>query len=190
MAVTSTMLDLGTTAPDFDLPTVTGGRVALADLDAPVLLVAFLSNHCPYVKHVQDGFAALAAEYAGRGVATVAIASNDAEGYPDDAPEALAAQASRVGFDFPYAYDEDQSVALAYRAACTPDFFVFDRDRRLVYRGRMDDARPRTDSPVTGRDLRAALDAALDGREPLADQHPSMGCNVKWKPGNEPDYFG
>lgn len=191
MAVTSTMLELGTRAPDFDLPTVTGGRVRLADFAAaPALLVVFLSNHCPYVRHVEKGFAELAREYQERGVAVVAIASNDVEAYPDDAPEALAAQAQRAGFDFPYAYDESQEVALAYRAACTPDFYVFDGDRRLVYRGRMDEARPSSAAPVTGRDLRAALDATLEGRPVDPDQYPSTGCNVKWKPGNEPDYFG
>lgn len=191
MAVTSTMLELGTRAPDFDLPTVTGGRVRSADFaGAPALLVVFLSNHCPYVRHVEKGFAELAREYQERGVAVVAIASNDVEAYPDDAPEALAAQAQRAGFDFPYAYDESQEVARAYRAACTPDFYVFDREQRLVYRGRMDEARPSTDAPVTGRDLRAALDATLEGRPVDSEQLPSMGCSIKWKPGNEPDYMG
>jgi peroxiredoxin len=189
MAVISTMLPLGTKAPDFDLPTAAGGRVDLSDFaDASVLLVVFLSNHCPYVKHIQTGLGDLARDYAPRGVATVGIASNDIGMYPDDAPDRLAAQARQAGFDFPYAVDETQQVARAYRAACTPDFFVFDADRALVYRGRMDAARPGNDEPVNGNELRAALDAALEGRT-LDDQQPSMGCNVKWKPGNEPDYY-
>lgn len=187
MAVTSTMLDLGTPAPDFALPEVTDDTtVSLADVaDAPVLLVAFLCRHCPYVKHVQEEFARLATAYQARGIAVIAIGSNDPAVSPDDTPEGLAAQKREVGFTFPYLFDGDQQVATAYGAACTPDFFVFDADRRLAYRGRMDASRPDRGEP-TGEDLRAALDALLDGREVPADQAPSMGCSIKWSPGNEP----
>lgn len=189
--VASTMLPLGTAAPDFALPDVASGRtVRLAEVSGKkALLVMFLSRHCPYVKHVQAEVAALAREYAGKGAAVVGIAANDAEKYPDDAPASLAAQAKEAGFGFPYLYDESQAVAKAYRAACTPDFFLFDAGGRLAYRGQLDDSRPGNGKPVTGRDLRAALDAVLAGRAPAADQRPSAGCNVKWKPGNEPDYF-
>ncbi|MGH8895613.1 MAG: thioredoxin family protein [Egibacteraceae bacterium] len=187
MAISSTMLPLGTCAPDFTLRATDGSTVALGDFaDAPALLVMFICNHCPYVKHVQDGLAALAAEYQRRGVGVVGICSNDAGAYPDDAPAELARQAERVGFTFGYLIDETQAVAKAYRAACTPDFFVFDADRTLVYRGQMDDSRPRNSQPVTGRDLRAALDAVLAGEPVPADQHPSIGCGIKWKPGNAP----
>jgi peroxiredoxin len=188
VAATSRMLDLGTPAPPFALTEVTGeGTITLEDLnDAPVLLVAFICSHCPYVIHVQDQFAELAREYGGRGVAVVGISANDPEISPSDTPEGLAEQKRTVGFDFPYLFDADQSVAAAYGAVCTPDFFVFDAARTLVYRGRMDDSRPTSDTPVTGADLRAALDAALAGDEPSTDQHPSMGCSIKWSPGNEP----
>jgi len=188
VAATSRMLELGTTAPPFALTEVTGdGTITLEDLnDAPVLLVAFICSHCPYVIHVQDGFAALAREYGEKGVAVVGISANDPAISPSDTPEGLAEQKRTVGFDFPYLFDADQSVAKAYGAVCTPDFFVFDAARTLVYRGRMDDSRPTGDTPVTGADLRAALDAALDGEEPPTDQHPSMGCSIKWSPGNEP----
>lgn len=184
----STMLELGTPAPPFALPEVTTDeQVSLLDLDdAPVLLVAFLCTHCPYVIHVQDAFAELAREYGQRGVAVVGIASNDPEVSPSDTPEALAEQKRTVGFDFPYLFDADQSVAKAYTAACTPDLFVFDAARTLVYRGRMDASRPGSEVPVTGEDLRAALDAALAGDAPSSDQWPSMGCSIKWAPGNEP----
>lgn len=187
MAATSTMLELGTQAHDFALPEVTDGTtVSLSDLDgSDALVVAFLSRHCPYVKHVQEAFAALADDYLERGARFVGICSNDAESYPDDAPEKLAEQKREVGFAFPYLFDASQEVAKAYRAACTPDFFVFDRDRRLVYRGQMDGSRPGGDEP-TGRDLRAALDAVLAGQTPPGDQYPSMGCSIKWRPGNEP----
>lgn len=190
MALTpSTMLELGTKAPDFDLPNVSGGRVKLADLaDKPVLLVAFICNHCPYVKHIREGFASLAKEYQAKGVAVVAISSNDVAGYPDDSPEKMAEEARLAGYTFPYLYDETQEVAKAYRAACTPDLYVFDKDRRLVYRGQLDDSRPGNGVPVTGADLRAALDAALASKPPLATQKPSIGCNIKWKPGNQPSY--
>jgi peroxiredoxin len=187
MAVTSAMLPLGTPAPSFALPAVDGATVSSADLaDAPALLVMFLSRHCPYVKHVQAELGRLGAEYAERGVAIVAICSNDAQRYPDDAPEGLARQAAEAGFTFPYLVDATQEVARAYGAACTPDFFLFDAERRLVYRGQMDDSRPSSDVPVTGEDLRAALDAVLAGDPVPGEQLPSMGCGIKWKPGNEP----
>jgi peroxiredoxin len=189
--VPSTMLPLGTKAPDFALPEVTTQRtVRLADFAGKkALLVMFLSRHCPYVKHVQAELAKLARDHATRDLAIVAVGSNDAEKYPDDAPASLAAQAKEVGFTFPYLYDADQSVAKAYRAACTPDFFVFDQDRALAYRGQLDESRPGNEKPVTGRDLRAALEAVLGGKPAPDQQRPSAGCNIKWKPGNEPDYF-
>jgi peroxiredoxin len=191
VTVASTMLPLGTTAPDFSLPDATTGEtVSLADLDgALVVLVMFISNHCPYVRHVADELGRLGSDYASRGVSIVAIGSNDIERYPDDAPEHMAAFAAAHDFTFPYLRDDSQEVALAYRAACTPDFYVFDADRKLVYRGQLDGARPSNDLPVDGRDLRAALDAALSGAPVAEQQSPSMGCNIKWKPGNEPVYF-
>lgn len=189
----STMLPLGTTAPDFSLPdTVTGKTVALRDFaGAPALLVIFLCNHCPYVKHLRAALAALAREYQARGVAIVGISANDVASYPEDSPGKMAEEARAAGYTFPYLYDETQAVAKAYRAACTPDFFLFDAQRRLVYRGQFDDSRPRGESaaPVTGRDLRAALDAVLAGQPVPPDQKPSLGCNIKWKPGNEPEYW-
>ena len=186
----STMLELGTTAPDFSLPDVVTGRmVSAADAGGRPLLVMFICRHCPYVKHVQQQLAALGADYDARGVAIVAISSNDAGTHPDDRPESLKAMARELGFTFPLCHDESQAVAKAYAAACTPDFFLFDRDRRLVYRGQLDDSRPSNGTPVTGSDLRAALDDVLAGRAPAADQKPSMGCNIKWKRGNEPQYF-
>lgn len=191
MVVTpSTMLLLGTRAPDFRLPDAEGNTVALHDFqDAPALLVIFMCNHCPYVKHVRQGLARLAREYRARGVAVLGISANDVETYPDDNLQMMAEEVKRAGYTFPYLYDESQEVAKAYRAACTPDFFLFDKDRRLVYRGQMDDSRPGSPIPVTGADLRGALDAVLEGQSVRAEQKPSMGCNIKWKPGNEPDYF-
>lgn len=187
MAETSLMVPLGTPAPPFSLPDTEGQTVALDELrDAPALLVMFICNHCPFVKHVQDALAQLAEEYQRRGVAVVGINSNDAERYPDDAPERMREEASRVGYTFPYLHDETQEVAKAYGAACTPDFFVFDGDQRLVYRGQMDGSRPGNDTPVTGEHLRAALDAVLAGNAVPAEQQPSIGCSIKWKPGNEP----
>ncbi len=186
----STMLPLGTPAPQFRLPDPDDRVVSLDDsLDAPALLVAFICNHCPFVKHVQKEFSRLAREYQKRGVAVVAINSNDVSKYPDDSPPRMAEEAERVGYSFPYLYDETQEVAKAYRAACTPDFYVFDRERRLAYRGQMDDSRPQSAIPVSGADLRRALDAVLEGRPVPAQQKPSIGCNIKWRPGNEPDYF-
>jgi len=186
----SRMVALGSPAPDFALPDVVTGRtVRLADFaSAPALLVAFICNHCPYVKHVRAGFVAFAREYQPKGLAVVAISANDPAAYPEDAPEAMAREAKNAGFTFPYLYDETQAVARAYEAICTPDFFLFDRDRRLVYRGRFDASRPGSNVPVTGADLRAAVDALLAGRPVPAEQHPSMGCSIKWKPGNEPAY--
>jgi peroxiredoxin len=188
MAVESTMLSLGTPAPDFDLlDTVGGGRVKLADLnDKKALVVIFLCNHCPYVKHVQQGLVDFGNAYADRDVAIVAIGSNDADNYPDDGPEQLGAESRRLGYAFPVLYDETQQVAKAYTAACTPDFFVFGSDRSLVYRGRFDESRPNSGVPVTGNDLRLAVDAVLGDSDVATTQYPSMGCSIKWKPGNEP----
>jgi peroxiredoxin len=189
VATASTMLALLTPAPDFRLPDPSGHLVSLSDFSgAKSLLVMFLCNHCPYVKHVQTELAALASEYQARGVAVVGISSNDIEAYPEDGPGEMGRVASQVGFTFPYLYDESQTVAAAYRAACTPDFFLFDGDRRLVYRGQLDGARPGNDVPVTGRDLRAALDALLAGRPIPELQVPSLGCSIKWKAGREPEY--
>ena len=186
----STMLPLGTAAPDFRLPDPSGRAVARDDFaGAPALLVAFLCNHCPYVKHIRDGFAAFARDYAARGLAIVAINANDVASHPEDAPPKMAEEAKRAGYVFPYLYDESQAVAKAYRAACTPDFFLFDRARRLAYRGQFDASRPGNRTPVTGRDLRAAADAVLAGRPVPGEQTPSIGCNIKWKPGAEPDYI-
>ena len=189
MALTpSTMLPLGTSAPAFSLPDATTGKTAsIADFQgAPALLVAFICNHCPYVKHVRQGLAKLIRDYQSKGVAAVGISANDIKSHPDDSPEKMAAEAKDAGYTFPYLYDESQAVARAYQAACTPDFFLFDRERRLVYRGQLDDSRPGNGIPVTGNDLRAALDAVLSGRPVAALQKPSIGCNIKWKPGNEP----
>jgi peroxiredoxin len=191
VAVNSTMLPLGTQAPAFSLrDATTGTDVSLSDFDdKPVVLVMFISNHCPYVKHVAAELGRIGSEYGPQGVGIVAVGSNDTESHPDDAPVHMVEFAAANGFTFPYLRDETQEVALAYRAACTPDFFVFDADRRLVYRGQLDGARPSNDVPVDGRDLRAALDAALDGRPVPEPQAPSMGCNIKWKAGNAPEYF-
>lgn len=188
----STMLPLGTPAPDFRLAdAVSGKQVSLADFrDAPAFLAVFMCNHCPFVKHVAAGLAELAKEYQARGAAIVGINSNDVQAHPDDAPANMAAEAKARGYTFPYLFDETQAVAKAYRAACTPDFFLFDKDQRLVYRGQLDSSRPDSGLPVTGHDLRAALDAVLAGRKPAEDQKPSIGCNIKWKPGNEPEYYG
>ena len=189
VATASTMNPLGTVAPDFSLPDTNGTSVSLADFkDAPALLVVFMCNHCPFVKHIGGGLAELAREYQGRGVTVVGINSNDVAKYPDDSPQKMVEEVAAAGYTFPYLFDETQEVAKAYQAACTPDFFVFDRDQRLVYRGQMDDSRPDSGIQVTGKDLRAALDAVLAGQPALENQKPSMGCNIKWKPGNEPDY--
>ena len=190
-ATPSTMLELGTPAPDFRLPDTDGRVVSLADFAGRrALLVMFLCNHCPFVKHVQAELARVAREYQPRGVGVVAISSNDVAQYPEDGPVAMKAEKQRAGYTFPYLFDESQDVAKAYRAACTPDLYLFDGARRLVYRGQLDDSRPGSGVPVTGADLRAALEAVLASREPDPKQRASVGCNIKWKPGREPDYFG
>ncbi|MCL4235507.1 MAG: thioredoxin family protein [Deltaproteobacteria bacterium] len=183
MALTpSNMLPLGTAAPDFHLPDPAGKTHALADFaSAPALLVAFICNHCPYVKHIKSDFARLAREYQAKGVAVVAINANDWTKYPDDSPQAMAKDAVDFGYTFPYLVDETQSVARAYDAACTPDFYLFDGDRRLVYRGQIDDSRPGNGLPVTGADLTAAIDAVLAGHTVTETQKPSIGCNIKWR---------
>ncbi|HKR51340.1 MAG TPA: thioredoxin family protein [Pseudonocardiaceae bacterium] len=187
MAVNSFMVPLGTPAPPFALPSLDGQTVTSDDLapDRP-LLVMFLSNHCPYVQHIERALGSLVAEYRARDVAAVAICSNDIETYPADGPEGLAEQVHRAGFTFPYLLDATQEVALTYRGACTPDFFLYDAGHKLVYRGEFDESRPRNDAPVTGKALRAALDLVLAGKPVPEPQRPSMGCGIKWKPGNEP----
>lgn len=186
----STMLPLGTKAPAFSLVNVDGRTVSLDDArGAPALLIAFLCNHCPYVKHIADDFAALASQYQQRGVAVMAISANDVESYPQDSPEQMVHEALNRGYTFPYLFDETQEVARAYRAACTPDFFLFDDQQRLVYRGQFDSSRPDSGIPVTGADLRAALDAVLSGDPLPAEQKPSVGCNIKWRKGAEPEYL-
>jgi peroxiredoxin len=191
MALTpSTMLPLGTTAPDFQLPDTNGKIISLADFkNAPALLVIFMCNHCPYVIHIRAGLAQLARDYAARGVGIVGISSNDAKNYPADSPAKMKDEVKTAGYIFPYLYDETQIVAKNYRAACTPDIFLFDKKQRLVYRGQFDASRPNNGIPVTGTDLRAALDALLAGKSVAEKQVPSIGCNIKWKAGNEPDYF-
>jgi peroxiredoxin len=185
----STMLPLGTSAPVFELPDAEGKVVSITDFAAaPALVVAFLCNHCPFVQHVADGLGELARDLQADGVAVVGIMANDIASYPDDRPELMAKMAERHAWTFPYLYDETQQVAKAYQAACTPDFFLFDGQRQLVYRGQMDGARPGNGVPVTGDDLRAAVEAVLGGRPVGGDQRPSMGCNIKWKPGNEPEW--
>lgn len=187
----STMLELDTPAPDFLLKDTDGNNKSLSNFaNKPALLVAFICNHCPYVIHIADAFSVFAKEYQPKGLGIVAISANDAANYADDGPEKMAQEVEVRGYTFPYLYDKDQEVAKAYRAACTPDFFLFDAERKLVYRGQFDASRPRTDIPVTGSDLRQAVDKVLAGRKPDAQQVPSMGCNIKWKPGNEPEYFG
>jgi len=188
----STMLALGTPAPEFSLTdTVSGNTVSLQDFEGKPLAVLFICAHCPFVIHIQDELAKIGHDYADTDLQIVAISSNSVESHPADAPDKLAEQAATYGFNFPYLYDEIQDVAKAYTAACTPDFFLFDADHKLAYRGQLDDSRPNTDIPVTGADLRAAIDTVLAGNTPDADsQLPSLGCNIKWIPGKEPDYFG
>lgn len=186
----STMLPLGTNAPAFTLPNTEGQQVSLSDYaGAKALLVIFMCNHCPYVKHVADELKKLADDYAGDGLGVVGISSNDADNYPDDSPEAMAKEKADRGYEFAYLYDEDQSVAQDYRAACTPDFYLFDSNQKLAYRGQLDGSRPNSGIPVTGEDLRAAIDAVLAGEQAPEAQRPSLGCNIKWKAGNEPQYF-
>jgi len=190
MAVPSTMLALGTKAPEFELPDVTDGRtVSLSDFESKrALLVMFICRHCPYVKHVREELARLGRDFAGSELAIVAISSNDVDEYPEDRPESLAEEAREAGYAFPYLFDESQEVAKAYTAACTPDFFLFDADRALVYRGQLDDSRPSNGLPVTGKDLRAAIAAVLSGRPVSENQRASIGCSIKWHAGNEPAY--
>ena len=191
MALTpSSMLPLGTTAPDFNLPDPDGKIVSRADFkDRSALLVLFICNHCPYVKHIRTGLAQLARDYLPKQVAIIGINSNDVANYPEDSPAKMKAEVKSAGYTFPYLYDESQAVAKAYRAACTPDLYLFDQNHRLVYRGQFDDSRPGNGIPVTGRDLRAALDAVLAGKPVPPNQKASVGCNIKWKAGNEPDYY-
>jgi peroxiredoxin len=190
MALTeSTMLPLGTRAPDFTLPDTDGNVVSLTDLtDGEAVVVIFMCNHCPYVIHVQDELAAVAREYETRGIRFVGINSNDVEAYPDDSPERMREARERIGYPFPYLFDESQEIARAYRAACTPDIYLFDRDLKLVYRGQFDASRPSSGTP-SGEHLIAAMDALLTGEPVPEDQLPGIGCNIKWKPGNAPDYF-
>jgi peroxiredoxin len=184
------MLPLGTTAPPFSLPdTVSGRTVSLESFaGSPALLVAFICNHCPFVKHILDGFVAFAREFEPRGLAVAAISSNDVESYPEDSPTEMARIAALKGFTFPYLYDESQQVAKSYQAVCTPDFFLFDRARRLAYRGQFDASGPGNKLPVTGADLRAACEALLSGGPVPREQRPSVGCSIKWKAGQEPDF--
>ena len=186
----STMLPLGTQAPDFSLPDTDGATVSLSDFNGRKgLLVIFMCNHCPFVKHVAQQLKQLSDDYMSKGIGVVAISSNDVDNYPDDSPEMMVKEKADRGYAFPYLYDADQSVAQAYAAACTPDFYLFDADQALVYRGQLDSSRPDSGIPVTGEDLRTALDSVLAGESPGADQTPSIGCNIKWKTGNEPQYF-
>ncbi|MEB3356985.1 MAG: thioredoxin family protein [Synechococcales bacterium] len=188
----STMMDLGTQAPDFSLPDVVSGQtISLATFaDQKALLVMFICRHCPFVKHIRVELVRLGQDYGDRPIGIVAISANDANHYPDDAPDRLKEMAEELNLAFPVCYDDSQEVAKAYTAACTPDFFLFNGDRTLVYRGQLDDSRPSNDRPVTGADLRAAMDAVLADQPVPSDQKPSIGCNIKWKPGNEPSYFG
>ena len=190
-ATPSTMLDLGTALPPFRLPRLGGGEVSSSDFDAaPALLVVFICPHCPFMQHIRRELGRFSVDYAARGLAMVGINSNDEQAYPDDGWDGMQAEAADGGYAFAYLRDKSQAVAKAYRAACTPDFFLFDRARRLVYRGQFDASRPRNAVLVTGADLRAACDAVLAGQTPSSDQRSSIGCNIKWKPGNAPDYFG
>ncbi|MEQ9370189.1 MAG: thioredoxin family protein [Coleofasciculus chthonoplastes F3-SA18-01] len=193
MALTaSTMLPLGNKAPEFQLPDVVSGETISLDTFAGKqgLVVIFLCRHCPFVKHVQGELAKLGRDYQDADLGIVAISANDATTHPDDAPEKLKEMAKELGLTFPLCYDESQETAKAYTAACTPDFFVFDRDRQLVYRGQFDDSRPGNDKPVTGKDLRSAIDSVLAQSPVSEEQKPSIGCNIKWKPGKEPAYYG
>jgi len=187
----STMLPLGTKAPDFTLiDAVSGEETSLGDFRSKVLVVMFICNHCPFVIHVRDGITEMVRDFAEKDVAFVGINANDPEKYPQDGPEHMKELAEEMGWTFPFLFDETQEVAKTYKAACTPDFFVFDAKRHLAYRGQFDDSRPSKDTPVTGKDLRAAVQALLDGKSVASKQEPSIGCNIKWRPGNEPDYFG
>ena len=190
VATPSTMLPLGTLLPAFALPDVDGRVVSTAQHEhARALLVAFICQHCPFVRHIRSEFARFAREYQPRGLVILAINSNDIGAFPEDGPAGMRQEAQAFDYVFPYLFDESQDVAKTFRAACTPDLFLFDASRRLVYRGQFDDSRPRMATPITGRDIRAAVDAVLESREVPPGQRPSIGCNIKWKPGNEPDYF-
>lgn len=190
-ATPSTMAPLGMTAPDFTLRDPEGKEWSLGDFDeARALLVAFICNHCPYVIHIRSAFSSFAREYQDKGLAVVAIAANDVEQYPQDGPEGMRQEMRDGGYTFPYLFDETQEIAKAYHAACTPDFFLFDQDRKLVYRGQFDGSRPGSEIPVTGEDLRTAAESVLAGRSVTGEQRSSIGCNIKWKPGNAPEYFG
>lgn len=188
----STMLPLGTKAPTFQLPDVVSGQTISLDrfADRKALLIMFICQHCPFVKHVQTELAQLGQDYVNQGLGMVAISANDVANYPDDSPENLKKMAQELGFNFPLCYDESQETSKDYTAACTPDFFLFDNDFKLVYRGQLDDSRPGNNIPVTGQDLRAAIEAVLGGKTINSEQKPSIGCNIKWKPGNEPPYYG
>lgn len=191
MALTeSTMLELGTEAPHFSLSDVLSGKTVSLDTFSgkKALLVMFICQHCPYVQHVKKELARVGKDYQSRGIGIAAISSNDAKNYPEDTPAELKKMAQTLGFTFPFLYDETQEVAKAYTAACTPDFFLFDENRYLVYRGQLDDSRPGNPLPITGRDLRAAIDAVLARKPVSPNQKPSVGCNIKWKRGNEPSY--
>jgi len=186
----STMLALGVEAPDFHLPDIHGRNWSLSDVEGSKgLLIMFICNHCPFVRHIQNVLAQVCVEYQQKYISVIAINSNDFTAYPDDSPENMAREANRLCYTFPYLIDESQAVAKSYHAACTPDFFLFDAQLKLVYRGQFDDSRPGKNIPITGRDLRTAMDAVLAYRPIPTMQKPSMGCNIKWKPGNEPDYF-
>ena len=191
-AVESMMLELGTKAPNFTLPIVTGGNLNLHAYSQKSrgLVVAFICNHCPYVKHINEELVAFANKYIQKGIGFVAISSNDVEKYPEDSPEKMIEVVRSENYPFPYLFDSTQEVAKDYMAACTPDFFLFDGDLSLVYRGQFDDSRPGNEKPVTGADLTDAVEALLNGEAPVEKQIPSIGCSIKWKPGNEPDYFG
>ena len=185
----STMLPLGTSAPKFSLPNINGKTVSLDDFRGKPLVVMFICNHCPYVKHVAPELVRIVKDYSGRGIAFVGISSNDVTSHPEDSPEKMREEAKVQGYQFPYLYDESQEIAKTYQASCTPDFFVFDKNHGLVYRGQLDDSRPKSDKSLTGSDLRAAIDAVLSGSKPSELQKPSIGCNIKWKQGDEPQYF-
>jgi peroxiredoxin len=186
----STMLPLGTKAPEFHLPEVVNGKIISLEnfADKKALLIMFICRHCPFVKHIQQELAKLDQDYSNSDLGIIAISANDAKNYPNDAPESLKEMSIELGFDFTFCYDETQATAKAYTAACTPDFFLFDSDRKLVYRGQLDDSRPSNNQPVTGKDLRAAITAVLNNQPISSEQQPSIGCNIKWKAGNQPNY--
>lgn len=189
-ATASNMLKLGTHAPSFSLLNALGGTVSLKEFDnAQALVVMFICNHCPYVKHINEALVRFANDFKPEGVECVAISANDVEKYPQDGIEFMAQVAKELEYPFPYLYDKTQEVAKAYQAACTPDFYLFDSNNKLFYRGQFDDSRPGNDIPVTGKNLRQATRALLDGKSSYEPQIPSIGCNIKWKPGNEPEYF-